>query len=118
MPALSDVRFAALRSLGYTGATSDMLLAWLIDQSIAIPPAVTVPDAWANFLNENIPVGAGAYDRNDYWFGYLGEQGYVGQMNDREIQFWLNLPVLEATLLQEDGFQLLQENGDKLRIGA
>ena len=29
MPALSDVRFEAMRALGFTGATSDMLLQWL-----------------------------------------------------------------------------------------
>jgi len=54
MPQLSDVRFAALRALGFTGSTSDMLLAWLQTFPFGGAPTLpnkTVPDAWKAALS-------------------------------------------------------------------
>jgi hypothetical protein len=96
MPQLSDVRFAALRALGFTGSTSDMLLAWLQSTPLGgTPPAVppnAVPDAWREALvaaNTASPFASGEYQRNDWWYAYLGQQGFTGQLNDRELAFWL-----------------------------
>lgn len=30
------------------------------------------------------------YHRNDWWYAYLGDQGFTGNMNDRELQFWID----------------------------
>jgi len=91
MATLSDKRFDALRLDGYTGSTSDMMLAWLKDQTPG-STAKTIPDAWREFL---IAQSAGfgspdpaTYHRSDWWFAYLGAQGYTGSMNDRELKFW------------------------------
>ena len=53
MPALSDVRFRALRRLGYTGATNDMLLAYLIENSGNAA-------AYGNNIHVNSPLVGGA----------------------------------------------------------
>jgi len=90
MPQLSDVRFATLRALGYTGSTSDMLLAWLQSAPFGgtiTEPNATVPDAWRAALLA--AGGSGDYQRDDWWYAYLGQQGYTGQLNDRELAFWL-----------------------------
>ena len=89
MAALSDLRFQALRSLGYTGATSDMLLAWLKAESGYT--GWSVPDAWKAYLEVKVVTPPGDYLRSDWWYAYLGEQGYEGNMNDREYGFWYDL---------------------------
>lgn len=100
MASLTDVRFETLRALGYSGATSDMLLAWLQagGPAAGIPtgPLKTVPDAWeANLklLDTENPTftPTGDYQRNDWWYEYLGFLGYTGNMNDRELGYWLDL---------------------------
>lgn len=88
MPALSDVRFDALRGAAFTGATSDMLLQFLHDGGATSP---AVPDAWEQYLAlKGYPV-TGKYQRSDAWFEYLGSLGYTGNMNDREMLFWSNI---------------------------
>jgi hypothetical protein len=61
MTALSDVRFAALRALGYTGATSDMLLAWLQDNASGVAPPPPPSGYTQNGVNSNI---------NSFLFGF------------------------------------------------
>lgn len=86
MGTLSDDRFQALRDQGFTGSTSDMLLQWLQDAGAT---AKAIPDAWREVLVDALGVGpADSYQRNDYWFEWLGSQGYEGALPDREAQFW------------------------------
>lgn len=93
MPALSDVRFEALRGLGLTGSTSDMLYAWLLietgfaDRNSPGAPQ-TIADAWQTFLLAKVPDAKERYQRNDFWYAYLGLEGYTGSLNDRELQHW------------------------------
>lgn len=85
MPALSDVRFDTLRSLGYVGAMSDMMLQWL-QANGAVSPSVT--DAWDEVLSIFVS-GFGA--RNERWHEYLVTHGFDvngKQLNDMEILFW------------------------------
>lgn len=84
---LSDARFEGLRFLGYRGSTSDMLLAWLKAESIPALPK-SIPDAWKTFLEQALLTPVGSYHRNDWWYQYLGQEGFTGAMNDREILFW------------------------------
>jgi len=94
MPQLSDVRFAALRALGFTGSTSDMLLAWLQTFPFGGAPTLpnkTVPDAWKAALSVVPPQAGSVYQRNDWWYEYLGSLGYTGQLNDRELAYWLQV---------------------------
>lgn len=81
MSTLVDDRFATLRGLGYAGTTSDMLLAWLLDNGASSPQ---ITDAWSEFLAAKGFSG----HRNDAWYEYLGSLGYTGTVNDRESAFW------------------------------
>lgn len=97
---LTDVRFNTLRALGYSGSISDMTLLWLQDGGPATGPVTgplkTIPDAWRSVLEQLESEDAnfnptGSYHRSDWWFEYLGSLGYSGQMNDRELGYWLAL---------------------------
>ena len=81
MPTLSDARFDALRDQGFTGATSDMLQAWLLANGATSP---SIPDAWYEML---VSLGYSG-SRSDMWYEYLGDQGYEGNISDRELGFW------------------------------
>ena len=85
---LTDVRFQALRALGYTGTVSDMLLPWLQSEGAT---ANNIPDAWREMLIGHLPSQAGAYQRSDWWYAYLGSLGFTGNMNDRELAYWVNV---------------------------
>jgi hypothetical protein len=53
--------------------------------------AKTIPDAWREMLVSQRPTAdASTYQRNDWWFFILGSLGYSGQLNDRELEFWLD----------------------------
>lgn len=84
MPTLSDARFDALRLQGFTGSTSDMLLQWLQANS-GVPVPKTIPDGWRALLNLYQKNG----QRNTGWYDLLGDEGYTGSLNDRELAFWL-----------------------------
>lgn len=78
MPSTSDARFTALRNLGYEGATSDMLHAWLKDQTGA---SGSVSDLWRVYLNQQgTPPGA----RPDRWHSFLALNGFADTR-----AFWL-----------------------------
>lgn len=83
MPTLSDCRFDTLRGLGLSGSTSDMLLQWLQQQGAT---SNSLPDAWREMLDANLTEPTG--HRNDDWYTLLGDLGYEGSMNDRELAFW------------------------------
>lgn len=69
-----------------------MLLAWLQSGPFGVMPPVepkTVSDAWRAALPP--PTPPTPYQRNDWWYAYLGDLGYEGSLNDRELAFWLAL---------------------------
>lgn len=82
MPTVSDDKFAALRSQGYTGATNEMLVDWLIAGGAT---STTLPDAWAEWLAAK---GYTSGHRTDNWFSYLRGAGHTGALSDMELQFW------------------------------
>jgi len=89
MPALTDVRFDALRALGFTGATSDMLLQWLQANGAT---SSSVPDAWNEMLAVQLLSG-NTGQRSDDWRQLLATLGYAAlagsaQVNDMELAFW------------------------------
>jgi hypothetical protein len=84
---LIDARFDALRTLGHTGSTSDMLYTWLAANGGV---GDHINDRWRTMLGANIPrTDFENYHYNDWWYDLLGSQGYTGTLNDREYQFWL-----------------------------
>lgn len=86
MATISDARFAALRTQGFTGSISDMTLQWLQFNGAT---SKMITDAWREML---VALGAWsdtqAGQRNDAWYLYLGVIGYEGQISDRELDFW------------------------------
>ena len=118
MPALSDVRFDAMRALGHIGATSDMLLEWL---SANGGGKSSIPDGWHNMLAfqlSGFDITASG-QRSDDWYQLLGVLGHTGAMNDRELSFWLAggtfIPVVTlANITTEAGDPLTTEAGDRL----
>lgn len=86
MTSLTDKRFEVLRDLGYEGQVNDMLLSWLQDNTDDDPK--TLPDAWRSMLLTRTGLPLGNYNRVDYWYELLGNLGYEGQLNDREMKFW------------------------------
>ncbi len=83
MTTLSDARFEALRTQGFIGSTSDMLLQWLHANGAT---SGHISDAWLEMLTAQ---GITARHTNDAWFEYLGSLGLTGTVNDRELAFWL-----------------------------
>lgn len=84
MATVTDLKFTALRGLGYTGSISDMTLQWL-QANGATSPAMA--DAWLEFLAA-VLLTAATGNRVDDWYAYLGAQGHTGSVSDRELQFW------------------------------
>lgn len=89
MATLTDARFDALRALGYTGATSDMLLQWLQANGATSP---SVPDAWVEMLAIKVLSGFTG-SRSTDWPALLTTLGYgtisgSDQVNDMELAFW------------------------------
>jgi hypothetical protein len=87
MPALSDARFDALRALGYTGATNDMILQWLQANGATSP---ALPDAWMEMLLFQADGAFTGGQRNDRWYTLLALNGFLAKdINQRELDFWL-----------------------------
>lgn len=107
MTTLTDIRFETLRALLFTGSTNDMLVQWLQANGAT---SDCLPDAWEEMLFSK---GFGdGYSRNDGWFGLLFFMGFEGQMNDRELSFWLDggvLPVVPENVLTNLGEPLIAE---------
>lgn len=78
---VSDDKFNALRTQGYTGSTSDMWLQFLLANG-AMTKNTT--DAFKEFLMTKGFSG----QVNDQWYKYLGSLGYTGALPDRVAQFW------------------------------
>ena len=86
MPAMADCRFAILRSRGYTGSTSDMLLAWLKAEGGATSDSVN--DAWAEMLAiQGYPLSTYG-SAQDAWWAFLRNRGATGSLADMEKDFW------------------------------
>lgn len=87
MPTLVDERFRVLRGLGYTGATSDMILQWLQANGAT---SNAIPDAWREALLALTGLPPEDYHRNDYWREYLLTQvpNPPSQLNDLELAYW------------------------------
>ncbi len=85
MSSLNTIRFDVLRLLGYTGATNEMFFDYLGD---------TLVSATQDQLNDRMVSGldgevAGTVKQlNDLWFTYLGDLGFTGSLNEREIAYW------------------------------
>lgn len=101
-----DARFSALRAQGYTGSTSDMLLAWLIYNGATA--AKTLQDAWALVLAAyGFPINRTAgFARNDAWYALLGTYGYAGTLDDRERAFWIAGGILANNLIINGTFSI------------
>jgi hypothetical protein len=84
MATVSDLKFEALRGLGFTGTLSDMTLQWLQDNGAT---SDALSDAWLEFLAIELDTDATGV-RVDDWFAYLGAEGHTGSISDRELQFW------------------------------
>ena len=88
-----DGRYAALGLLGFEGATSDRITAWLRSQV----EGQHVTDLWSALFDQaGIEPGA----RNDRFFIWLGLQGAAGDsLPDRAFSYWT---ALAAQLELED----------------
>jgi len=82
MAQLNDCRFEALRGLGYTGATNDMLLQWAHAGGATSP---VLNEALLEYLLLN---GAVTPALNDAWMEFLEAQLLTGSRNDMETEFW------------------------------
>ena len=78
--------------------------------SVSIALGINRPEAgldW-NFDNieirEYIALTESDYHRNDWWFEYLESQGYTGQLNDRELAYWLDLFESTTGSAYNDGY--------------
>lgn len=123
MATLTDARFNSLRTQGFTGATSDMLLKWLQANGAT---AKAVPDAWREMLLNQVPTNPNFYHRNDRWYNYLDSIAPAEiprQLNSLELWFWkpvldgglggvLPAPVPLDSIIHENGLDnLVAENG-------
>lgn len=107
MASLTDTRFAALRSLGYAGSTSDMMQVWLKDGGPEFGlPGITandIPTLWYQVLtgmqaanpfifeaDGTTPLTNDRYDRNDWWSAWLLDKGFAGQYNTQQVDYWLS----------------------------
>ena len=94
---LTDVRFNALRTLGFEGHINDMLFAWLSGLVSSNPESL--PTAWRDVIVSFTGINPSDYQRNDDWFNLLGLIGFEGNMNDRETAFWREAGQLETQLV-------------------
>lgn len=117
MATISDARFDALRTQGFTGSTSDMVLQWL---QAAGATSNSIPVAKREVLVAFTLRPAETYHPNDYWYYYLGQLGYEGDINLRTLQFWqaggILTPLDVGFLITEAGDFLITEAGDFLVV--
>lgn len=91
MPAVADARFDALRAQGFTGAVSDMYMAWLLNRTMSAVPAVSIPDAERAYLiSELADEGATTGTNSDLWFALLRARGLTGSLTDMMLAFWID----------------------------
>lgn len=102
----TQVKWNALRSLGYSGTQEDMELSFYLANGAT---SYSLRDAEMQFLT------AKGYTLNaveDRWKTYLLAQGFVGAVDDMLVSFWNDVAdILVNNLLLEDGSALLQEDG-------
>lgn len=79
---LSDVRNAALRAQGFTGNDNEMMIAWAQDNGATSPQ---YNSAIMQVLRAN---GATTTDFNGAWEEFLIDQGFSGDFNSMEHEFW------------------------------
>lgn len=82
MTSIIDAKFKALADLGYPGAMSDKILAWLQANGAS---SDSVTSAWLEMLAIRGYVG----QRNSAWNSLLGDIGYEGALPDRELAYWV-----------------------------
>jgi hypothetical protein len=78
---LNTARFNALRAQLFTGATNEMLVAYLNAHGAT---SKNLSTAWFQALRA-VPLTG---HRNDMWFARLRSKGYTGSILDMEKQFW------------------------------
>ena len=90
---ISDAKYQAFVDIGLIGARPENELQWLQANGAT---ANQINDAWREMLIARTGLPAENYQRNDYWYALLGDMGYEGQRNDRELAFWLNGGTFES----------------------
>ena len=102
----TQVKWNALRSLGYSGTQEDMELSFYLANGAT---SYSLRDAEMQFLTaKGYTLGA----VEDRWKAYLLAQGFVGAVDDMLVSFWNDVAdILVNNLLLEDGSALLQEDG-------
>ena len=85
MATLIDTKFLALRAAGYTGAKTDMELAWLQDNGAT---SGSLRTAWDEFLTAaGFPKADGGI--SDRQFAWLEDLGVTGEtLTDQWMDFW------------------------------
>ena len=92
MAHIGTVKFDALRALGYSGALTDMILAWQLANGGTTP---TMPDSFAEMAAAQLtaaggtPTGHAATDWYLLMLRLLGAEG--GHYNDLTARFWAEL---------------------------
>ena len=102
----TQVKWNALRSLGYSGTQEDMELSFYLANGAT---SYSLRDAEMQFLTaKGYTLGV----VEDKWKAYLLAQGFVGAVDDMLVSFWNDVAdILVNNLLLEDGSALLQEDG-------
>jgi hypothetical protein len=102
----TQVKWNALRSLGYSGTQEDMELSFYLANGAT---SYSLRDAEMQFLTaKGYTLGV----VEDKWKAYLLAQGFVGAVDDMMVSFWNDVAdILVDNLLLEDGNALLQETG-------
>lgn len=102
----TQVKWNALRSLGYSGTQEDMELSFYLANGAT---SYSLRDAEMQFLTaKGYTLGV----VEDRWKAYLLAQGFVGAVDDMLVSFWNDVAdILVNNLLLEDGSALLQEDG-------
>ena len=102
----TQVKWNALRTLGYSGTQEDMELSFYLANGAT---SYSLRDAEMQFLTaKGYTLGV----VEDKWKAYLLAQGFVGAVDDMMVSFWNDVAdILVDNLLLEDGSALLQESG-------
>ena len=102
----TQVKWNALRSLGYSGTQEDMELSFYLANGAT---SYSLRNAEMQFLTaKGYTLGA----VEDRWKAYLLAQGFIGAVDDMMVSFWNDVAdILVNNLLLEDGSALLQEDG-------
>ena len=104
MTTLNDAEFDALGALGFTGHRNDRELAWL--QSLGAT-SDNLNDAWAEYLDGQGFTGQITNAR----YEWLGSLGYIGHLNQRLYDFWLDRILLKTQPLAWLDSSTIQDTG-------